>query len=68
MTLLSYIIIYLVISLIVTYLLTCAFALSNPLPDRRKYDRRKTTRAGHVDRRATYRAHDESNIELIVSH
>ena len=68
MNLLTYLIIYLVISLIVTYLLTCTFALSNPLPDRRKYDRRKTTRPDHVDRRAAYRERDESNIELIVSH
>lgn len=61
MSLLTYLIIYLAISLIVTYLLTCAFSLSHPLPDRRKYDRRKEMRLGHIDRRVSYRNQYEEN-------
>lgn len=51
----SYLLVYLTGSALITFLLTCTFALSKPLPDRRKSDRRNITRAGHVDRRASYR-------------
>jgi hypothetical protein len=46
---------YLLISLAGTYLLTCIFALSKPLPDRRKRDRRLSLRPNHIDRRLSYR-------------
>ncbi len=59
MPLVTFLGLYLLISLIGTYLLTCTFALSKPLPDRRKRDRRKSIRAGHLDRRASYRNHNE---------
>ena len=55
MTIVTYVTIYFVCSLVITYLLTCAFALRNPLPDRRKLDRRKDVRMGQADRRASCR-------------
>ncbi len=53
-----YLLSYLVICVIVTFLLTRIFVLAKPLPDRRKCDRRKRPRPGHVDRRASYRLRD----------
>lgn len=58
MTLLNYLLSYLIICILATFLLTRILALSKPLPDRRKYDRRKYPRPGHIDRRASYRLRD----------
>ncbi|WP_305908558.1 hypothetical protein Q9L42_010120 [Methylomarinum sp. Ch1-1] len=55
MSFVAYLAIYLVICIIATYLTTRLLAMSQPLPDRRKYDRRKNVRPGHIDRRASYR-------------
>ncbi len=55
MTLSSLIGIYFICSVIGTYLLSCTFALSKQLPDRRKGDRRRNIRESSVDRRITYR-------------
>ncbi len=54
MTFTALIAIYLFSSFIGTCIVTFAFGLSNPLPDRRKSDRRIEARIGHVDRRASY--------------
>ena len=56
MTLLGYLMSYIVACFVATLLLARIFVLTKPLPDRRRYDRRKIQRPGHVDRRASYRS------------
>ncbi len=51
MPLYFYLLAYLFFSSLVTYLFSCTCGMSEPFPDRRKTERRKTPRAGSIDRR-----------------
>lgn len=57
MTLIAYLVTYLVFSFIITFIFSCACGLSRPLKDRRKGDRRKDIRHNQVDRRVSNKFH-----------
>ena len=57
MSLIAYLVGYLVFSFIITFIFSCACGLTGPLKDRRKGDRRKVIRHNQLDRRVSNKFH-----------
>ncbi|MCF6250703.1 MAG: hypothetical protein L3J75_05435 [Methylococcaceae bacterium] len=53
MSFVLFLIIYLIVAVVISYLVTSTFSRSQLMPDRRKSDRRQVVRSGFVDRRTS---------------
>jgi hypothetical protein len=53
MSFVLFLIVYLIVAVVISYLVTSTFSRSQLMPDRRISDRRKVVRSGFVDRRTS---------------
>jgi len=66
MTFISLLVIYVFFSSSITLLFSCSCGLSEPLKDRRKIDRRKSSRESCPDRRVSHEYHKQQTISQPV--